>query len=198
MCSVPYLQSLLWKNAGFTVLRDIDGLESLESRYDPTVTLFPLPDDPPAASYKDTRVRIPPTDKSVKFYTVADFHYAYESGKLTPSDVVEGLLPVIRRDIKSRHTHSVAFVETQVDLVKRAAAASTQRYREGKPLGILDGVPFAVKDEMDVKGYKRMAGTKTDFTKGKEVETSWCVRKLEEEGAVCLGKLNMHELGLGK
>ena len=27
--------------------------------------------------------------------------------------------------------------------------------------------------------------------------TSWCVQKWEEAGVVILGKLNMHELGLG-
>ena len=27
--------------------------------------------------------------------------------------------------------------------------------------------------------------------------TSWCVQKWEEAGAVIIGKLNMHELGLG-
>ena len=35
--------------------------------------------------------------------------------------------------------------------MRQAAQASTQRYKEGKPLGILDGVPFGVKDDLRVK-----------------------------------------------
>ena len=61
-----------------------------------------------------------------------------------------------------------------------------------------DGVPFAVKDDMDVKGYKRYVGSKVDYTEGKEVATSWNAKQLEEEGAICVGKLNMHELGMGE
>ena len=30
------------------------------------------------------------------------------------------------------------------------------------------------------------------------METSWCVRKIEEQGAILVGKLNMHELGMGE
>jgi Asp-tRNA(Asn)/Glu-tRNA(Gln) amidotransferase A subunit family amidase len=46
--------------------------------------------------------------------------------------------------------------------------------------------------------YARYIGTKRDYNEGKEVETSWCVRKIEEQGAILVGKLNMHELGMGK
>lgn len=46
--------------------------------------------------------------------------------------------------------------------------------------------------------YARYIGTKRDHNNGEEVETSWCVRKIEEQGAVLVGKLNMHELGMGK
>lgn len=33
------------------------------------------------------------------------------------------------------------------------AKASTRRYRKGAPRSLLDGVPIAIKDEIDVKGY---------------------------------------------
>lgn len=141
--------------------------------------------------------RAPPKDGQPRFYTIEDFHNAYKTGACTPSDVVEALLPIIRRDISQRSPHSTSFTETKVELVRRAAEASTRRWNSGKPLGILDGVPFAVKDDLDVHGYKRHVGTDHDYTEGREVETSWCVKKCEEEGAVLIGKLNMHELGAG-
>jgi Asp-tRNA(Asn)/Glu-tRNA(Gln) amidotransferase A subunit family amidase len=132
------------------------------------------------------------------FYTIADFYNAYKGGELTPCDVVEALLPLIRRDVSSRSVHSTAFIDSKVKLVRKAAEESTRRWKEGRPLGILDGVPFAVKDEMDVKGYKRYIGTTKDYTNGKDVETSWCVRMLEAEGAIMVGKTSMHELGMGE
>ena len=61
---------------------------------------------------------------------------------------------------------------------------------------MLDGVPVAVKDEVDLAGYKKTLGSSRDYTPTAEV-TGWCIRKWEEAGAIVMGKLNMHELGLG-
>jgi Asp-tRNA(Asn)/Glu-tRNA(Gln) amidotransferase A subunit family amidase len=89
-------------------------------------------------------------------------------------------------------------MDSKVDLVRQAAEASTRRYKEGRPWGILDGVPFGVKDDLQVKGYKRYIGTTHDYSNGGEKETSWCAKALEKEGAVLVGTLTMHELGMGE
>lgn len=39
------------------------------------------------------------------------------------------------------------------------AAASTSRYAAAAPLGVLDGVPFAVKDNLDALPYPTSCGT---------------------------------------
>ena len=41
-----------------------------------------------------------------------------------------------------------------------AADASAARWRAGKPLSVLDGVPFAVKDHMPAVGFQAPAGTR--------------------------------------
>jgi hypothetical protein len=194
------VSSLLWSNAGFGSLRKCSEIAHAEPRLDPTVIPVAQPGEEAPGSYtKITSLpRAPPNNGQPRFHTIADIHNAYKSGALTPTDVVEALLPMIRRDVAQRGPHSTAFTESKVELARQAAEASTKRWKAGKPLGILDGVPFAVKDDLDVKGYKRHVGTVHDYTEGKEVETSWCVRKLEEEGAVLIGKLNMHELGSGE
>lgn len=197
--SVPLLPLLLWHNAGFSSLRKRRELDFIEARYDPTVIPISKPDDEEITSYTDVNIvdlRVPPKDAKGRLYTTVDFHEAYKSGRLTPTEVVEGLLPIIRRGVPDQSPHAIAFIDTKVDLVMQAAEASTQRWQEGKPLGILDGVPFAVKDEMDFKDYKRYNGTRNDFTKDYDVESSWCAKMIEQEGAIMMGKLNMHEIGL--
>ncbi|KAF1345638.1 amidase signature enzyme [Lizonia empirigonia] len=171
VAAVPGLPYLLWSNAGFSSLRNCKDLDGL---------------------------RVTPLDTKNRFYTVADYHNAYRSGSHTPLGVLETLLPLIRRDATQRSRHSTAFMPAQVELARQAAEASTRRWKAGKPLSILDGVPFAVKDDLEVKGYKRYIGTSHDYTNGREheAETSWCVKKIEEQGAVLIGKLNMHELGM--
>lgn len=129
------------------------------------------------------------------YYTSADYHALYSSGELTPTAVVETLLPLIKRDAKSPGKHATAFLESQAEIIREAAAASTERYKKGQPLGPLDGVPVAIKDEVHITGYKRTLGSKLDFKAGSDA-TSWCVAQWQNAGAIVIGKTTMHELGL--
>jgi amidase len=142
---------------------------------------------------------IPPIAKRKgpnSYYTSADYHVLYLSGELTPAAVVEALLPLVRRDVQPVGKHSTAFLESQVEIIRAAAEASSERYKKGQPLGPLDGIPVAVKDEVHITGYKRTLGSKLDFKAGSDA-TSWCVQKWQEAGAIVIGKTTMHELGLG-
>ena len=96
-------------------------------------------------------------------------------------------MPLLRRDVEAPTHHSVAFLDTKVALVRKAVEESTARYRAGKPLSPLDGVPMAVKDEADLTGYTKCSGSKLDFT-NKDDATSFCVQAWLDAGAVCLGK----------
>lgn len=91
-----------------------------------------------------------------------------------------------------------AFAVTKEELVLAAAKKSTERYAAGQPLGVLDGVPIGVKDDMDVEGYISHMGLKFDpsdpFFKP-AADTIWPIAQLEAAGAVVIGKLVMHELG---
>ncbi|KAI9817144.1 MAG: hypothetical protein M1827_001256 [Pycnora praestabilis] len=194
--SLNLVSNYLWSNAGFDSLRTLSELDNYEPRYAPIVIPISDEQNPPVYSYTSPEVSRPlPQDVTGRYYSVSDFHAAYTSGKLTPTAVAESLLPLVRRDTTPPGIHSVAFLQSRSDLVIKAAEASTLRYKEGKPLGLLDGVPVAVKDEVDLDGYKKTLGSARNFTR-KEGGTSWCVKKWEEAGAVVLGKLNMHELGL--
>jgi len=196
-----FLREKVWRNAGFGSLRRIAPLiEDYEPWFEPTI--IPLPSLHAADSSEATS--LPAADRSAKYpsagyYSVEDYHKLYTSGELTPIDVARTLLPLIRRDTSPPGAHSVAWFDTKVDLVLKAAEASTMRYKQKCPLGLLDGVPTAVKDEYDVEGYVTCLGSRNDYT-GSLVEedtiTTWCVRKLEAAGAVNLGKLSMHEFGL--
>ena len=89
------------------------------------------------------------------------------------------------------------FISQNPDAIRAAAAASTERYAAGKPLSPLDGVPFGVKDELDVEGYPTTAGT-AYLGQSREVNgTVPGVAALLEAGAIMTGKLNLHEIGLG-
>ncbi|KAF2401927.1 amidase signature enzyme [Trichodelitschia bisporula] len=192
--ALPPLASFLYNNAGFSCLRALTELDNKETRYDPTV--IPLASGPaPASSSYTARdaLRAPP-DVPARFPSVADYHNAYLERRTTPSAVVAALLPLIRRDATPRNDHATAFLESQVELITAAAAASTARYAAGQPLGVLDGVPVAVKDEVDIEGYSKRYGSARSFPGAGG--TSWCVAQWESAGAIVVGKTNMHEMGM--
>lgn len=136
-------------------------------------------------------------------YTASDYHEMYKSGKLTPLQVAETLLALTSKyaDKPSKYQDAWADSHGADDLVLEAAKESTARYAAGKPLGILDGVPIGVKDDIEVKGYSCHNGMK--YQKGvpffdAQEKTAWPVQKLQEAGAVVIGKNRMQELGSGK
>ncbi|KAI9764840.1 MAG: hypothetical protein M1840_007986 [Geoglossum simile] len=195
--SFDFIQRFFWSNAGFDSLKHIKELDEYEPRYDPTVIPLEEPSAPAPSSYTapNPSYKPPIGSDAGRYYSVSDFHALYKSGEVTPIQVVEALLPLIRRDVSPPGAHSIAFLESKVDIIRKAAEASALRYREGRSLGLLDGIPVAVKDEVDVDGYRRSMGTSQEFIRA-DRRTAWCIRKWEEEGAIVIGKTNMHELGL--
>ncbi|KAL2194336.1 amidase signature domain-containing protein [Corynascus similis CBS 632.67] len=200
-----FLREMIWHNTGFNSLRNIiPFIEDYEPWFEPQIV--PLPgavkssntnEDSAANGVSEEEECTPSVVfPKAQYYSVADYRKLYLSGTLTPTDVAEALLPLIRRDVPNPTEHSKAFFETRVDKVLAAAKASTQRYKEGRSLGPLDGVPTAVKDEYDVEGYRTCLGSRNTYHSPDDSGTSWCAQKLEAAGAVNLGKLSMHEFGL--
>lgn len=123
------------------------------------------------------------------FRNAADFTRAYRSGRITPAEVAERFLAAYAEfNPKLR-----AFIAVHPDDVRRQAQAATERWRAGRPLGPLDGVPVAVKDEFDVAGYPTTAGT--SFLSDVAESDATAVSRLRGAGALIVGKANMHELG---
>nr|CCA15561.1 glutamyltRNA(Gln) amidotransferase subunit A putativ [Albugo laibachii Nc14] len=77
------------------------------------------------------------------------------------------------------------------------ARESTERYAKGATLGVLDGVPVAVKDEIDVIGYRTTRGTILPKAPSPAKEDSPSVARLRSAAAIIVGKTNMHDMGVG-
>ncbi|KAK4680779.1 hypothetical protein QC764_101810 [Podospora pseudoanserina] len=195
------LQKWLWNNAKFGQPKHAPGLDSsVPWRVKPDVA--PLGETGPMLSLEEGYLVTPKSaDCKGRFNSIADYHELYKSGQATPLDVVEALLPLIRRDVGDEESkYAVAFIESNVDEVLQHARESTERWKEGKQLGILDGVPFGVKADTEVKGYVSTMGMKVDKTVAyfnkPEPETCWPALKMQEQGAIMVGKMNQHEIGM--
>ncbi len=120
---------------------------------------------------------------------------AYRSGETDPVELVECLLARIDR---SRGDN--IFITVMPERARREAAASARRYRAGRPLSTLDGVPIGWKDLFDVAGARTTAGSRVlgeGEIKTRDVGVTANAARI---GMVTVGKLNMTEFaysGLG-
>ncbi len=126
--------------------------------------------------------------------TVADFARVYRSSELSPMAVADRLIDGIRQ--KDTGDDRLGwFIAWSADDIRLQAEASAQRFREGRPLSVFDGVPVAVKDELDQVPFPTTGGT--SFL-GREParHDSEVVARLRAAGALLIGKTNMHEVGI--
>ena len=115
---------------------------------------------------------------------------AYRDRKASPVEAVDAMLGAIER-----HNEALtAFCVVDPDGASAAAKASQKRWKAGKPLGVLDGVPFTVKDNMVWRGMPTRRGSKSanDTTAG---ENAPAVDRLIEVGAIPVAKTTMPEFG---
>lgn len=128
--------------------------------------------------------------------TVSDYVRAFRSGKTTPTDVATAVLAAIA-DSDQASPPLRAVVQSDRAVVLAMASASTQRWKEGKTLSILDGVPVGVKEEFHCEPYMHYAGASYLPTRSQGIPESTVTQKLKGVGAVVIGITNMQEYGTG-
>lgn len=135
------------------------------------------------------------TRKGFAFTTTRAYHDAYRAGLTTPVRVAEQVLAAIE-DSDARTPPLRAMIACQSDDVMAHARASSERWRAGTPLSVFDGVPVAVKDEVDMVPYGTTWGTRF-LGKTPARADATIVARLRAAGALLIGKANMHEIGIG-
>jgi aspartyl-tRNA(Asn)/glutamyl-tRNA(Gln) amidotransferase subunit A len=86
-----------------------------------------------------------------------------------------------------------AFTDVTAERAQQAADALDARRARGEALGPLAGVPFAVKNLIDIAGLPTRAGSKINRDLPPARRDGALVRRLEAAGAILVGALNMGE-----
>jgi Asp-tRNA(Asn)/Glu-tRNA(Gln) amidotransferase A subunit family amidase len=118
----------------------------------------------------------------------------YRSGETTPRHVVDRALEAAR-SLASRRPSVGPLMRYLDETAQRDADASTERWRQGRPIGPLDGVPIVIKEQLAIRGLPTRGGSDlSDATPAAEDATF--VARLRSAGAIVLGQAPMTEYGM--
>ena len=119
--------------------------------------------------------------------SIAGLVSAYRAGHATPRQVIENTY---------EHIEQLGALPVWICLVPRSVALAALRRAEARnPSAPLLGVPFAVKDNIDVAGLPTTAGC-PDYAYLPE-RNAFVVQLLVEAGAIVIGKTNLDQFATG-
>lgn len=122
-------------------------------------------------------------------HTIASLAAAYRAGTANPVDVTEEYLARIEA------YNEPVYRTVNAGRARTQARAARELFAAGVDLGPLQGIPLAVKDNLDTIGDITAAGSRVLLEEGTPASTdSEAVAHVVRQGAVLLGKTNMTEL----
>ncbi|NP_001080891.1 glutamyl-tRNA(Gln) amidotransferase subunit A, mitochondrial [Xenopus laevis] len=112
-------------------------------------------------------------------------------GQVKPTELCQKCLSLIKET-----SFLNAYITITEDIALKQAAEADKRFAQGKPLGELDGIPIAIKDNFSTAGIETTCASR--MLKGYVAPyNATVVQKLFDQGAVLMGKTNLDEFGMG-
>ncbi len=130
-------------------------------------------------------------DTDVADLSARDLVTLFSRGLLSPVEAATAALARIRRYDPVVNAYCLVDEETTLE----AARAAERRYREGRPLGTLDGIPVAIKDVFLTRGWPTRKGSRTIDPNQPWTIDAPAVAALRRHGAVPVGKTTTPEFG---
>jgi len=126
----------------------------------------------------------------LKNLTIEKAHQSFKKGEFTCKELAEAYLKIIAE----RNKEINAYLEVYNDALVQAEEAQ-KKFTDGTAT-TLTGIPFAIKDNILVKGHIVSAGSKI-LENYKAVYDATVIKDLKKAGAVFLGRTNMDEFAMG-
>lgn len=126
------------------------------------------------------------------YKTIKETVEAIKSKEITSFEVVSSYV----ENIKSKEGVVNAFITLLCDEALEKAKEIDAKILRGEKVGKLAGIPIAIKDNICTESIKTTAASKIleDFIPPYDATV---IKKLKEEDAIIIGKVNMDEFGMG-
>ena len=115
-----------------------------------------------------------------------------DKGEISP----EALLEAVVVQIESENPVLNAICTTAIDRARSEAIASGQRLSSGRSLGVLEGLPVAIKDNQLTEGIRTARGSPL-YAQDVPAVDAGIVARIRDAGGIVVGKTNIPELSIG-
>src|ERR1700677_1930904 len=120
-----------------------------------------------------------------------DLIAGYRAKQFSPSEVLEDVLT----HIAAWEPHIKALYAFDPEGARLTAKAATERWQQGRCMGLLDGVPTTIKDNIATKGVPVPLGAASNPLTAAAVDAPPAAR-LREAGAIIFSKTTMPDYGM--
>ena len=128
----------------------------------------------------------------LKDLTIKKIHEGLKNKEFTAFELTKEFFDYI----ETRDAEVQAYLSLDKDGALAAAEAVDIKIAKGEEIGMLEGVPMAIKDNLLVKGLPATAASKM-LEKYTASYDATVIKKLKEAGVIFLGKTNMDEFAMG-
>ena len=123
---------------------------------------------------------------------ISQINQLFKNKELKPSELYAEVFERAANTESVIHGHLILFQEENI----KKSLDSDKRYEKGENLGTLDGIPIAIKDNINISGYATTCSSKMLSNYVSPYDAT-VITRLKKEGALFTGKTNLDEFAMG-
>jgi len=128
----------------------------------------------------------------LKNLSIRQLNNLFLEKKTKPSELYSDIFDTSASSESLLHAHLSLFEEKNIDNAKN----SDKRYENGESTGLLDGIPIAIKDNINIKGELTTCSSKM-LSNYRSPYNATVIEKLNNENILYTGKTNLDEFAMG-